>query len=106
MPTTKASGSLLRRLEAERTSRGLNQRQFAALLGMDPANYSKYKNGELVLDPLLSTVERYASRLKVPLSELVGEGLQTLEEKVASLSDEDLFALMRKLTDRLERGRR
>lgn len=105
MPSTKSSESLLRRLESARKSKNLSQKDFAALLGMDQTNYSKLKNGDLTLDPLLSTVERFAARLKMSVCELVGEGPQTIDEKIDALPDSELHALLRKVADRLQKGR-
>jgi transcriptional regulator with XRE-family HTH domain len=64
---------LMRRLEEERLRRGVSQKEFAALIGMSASNYTKYKKGDLVLDPLLSTLERFAKGLGVSVGDLVSD---------------------------------
>ena len=91
------AGFLLRKLEAERLRRGVSQKEFAALIGMPPSNYTKYKKGTLTFDPLLSTLERFARGLEITVADLLTDE----PRQPAPLTDEQRAAL--ELADQVQR---
>jgi transcriptional regulator with XRE-family HTH domain len=105
MPTTAVS-VLLQRLEAERAQRGLTQKAFSKLIGLDPGDYANYKNEREPWDPKISTVGRISDALRLPLCYLLSDEEPKLSpEKQSALEAGERFLALAADTLR-NRGRR
>lgn len=89
---TRAAAVLMRRLEEQRARLGLTQAAFARLIGVPAPNYTKFKRGDLPLNPMLETLEQWAERLRVPLWYLVSDDEPKLSpEKQAAIEAGERF---------------
>ena len=78
MPTlVEIIAANLRRL---RTHKELTQKQLALSVGIPQGQYSRIENARV--EPTLSTLEKIAEALEVPLTELVRQDGRLLEEEV------------------------
>lgn len=82
------------KLRKIRTERDMSLAEFADLLGTSKQVLSRYERGDNT--PKITTVQKYAEILNVPLAYLTDDGVENAEEstfKNSSLSDDEVRLL-------------